>query len=69
MKCNDEYCYACDYCFYAKRDKDREIVGCTYEPHNDLRDDLAINHHYCRYFKCEYVGYKEPTPSHLGGNV
>mgnify|MGYP006903478623 CR=1 FL=1 len=51
-----EYCEgACDYCFYAKRDKDREIIGCDYAPHSDLRDDLAINHHYCRYFRCEYA--------------
>lgn len=46
---------ACDYCFYAKRNKKKEIIGCAFEPPNDLRNDLAINHHYCRHFMCEYA--------------
>lgn len=51
-----EHCEgACDYCFYAKRNEERDIIGCTYEPHSDLRDALAANHHYCRYFVCEYM--------------
>ena len=51
-----EFCEgACDYCFYATRNEEQKIIGCALEPHDDLRDALAINHHYCRYFVCEYV--------------
>lgn len=51
-----EFCEsACDYCFYAKRNEKQEIIGCAFEPHNELRDSLAINHHYCCNFVCEYL--------------
>lgn len=39
----------CDLCVYLKKE------SCTKEPHSELRDALAVNHGYCRYFTCKYA--------------
>lgn len=42
----------CDLCIYLN--KKSQTYACDKEPPNDIRNALAANHGYCRYFTCRY---------------